>query len=188
MTIPFASLIKRKKAITYIDDTLMQAETKSELFDIIREYHTLRRSSGLKAAPDKTKLFLRNVQFLGHVVSGDGIQPVAKRVEKLKTLKSPENKRDVMRVLGCLGFYSSYIKNLHVDCKSFFDLIRDDTPFECAPNTRHCSRQSKREFRRTGSSQYRTKYTRFISMLTPKALVLAQSWSNSSLKGTELFP
>ena len=129
MTIQFAPLIKRKKAITYIDDTLMQAETKPEMMDIIQEYHRLLRASGLKAAPEKTNFFLRKVQFLGHVVSQDGIQPVAKKVAALKALKSPENKRDVMRVLGCLGFYSSYIKNLHVDSKPFHELTRDNVPF-----------------------------------------------------------
>ena len=34
-----------------------------------------------------------------------------------------------MRVLGCLGFYSCYIKNLHVDSQPFYDLIKDATPF-----------------------------------------------------------
>ena len=34
-----------------------------------------------------------------------------------------------MKVLGCLGFYSCYIKNLHVDSKPFYDLIRDSTSF-----------------------------------------------------------
>ena len=34
-----------------------------------------------------------------------------------------------MKVLGCLGFYSRYIKNLHVDSKPFYDLIRDSTSF-----------------------------------------------------------
>ena len=40
-----------------------------------------------------------------------------------------ESKRDVMKVLGCLGFYSCYIKNLHVDSQPFYDLIKDLTPF-----------------------------------------------------------
>ena len=34
-----------------------------------------------------------------------------------------------MKVLGYLGFYSCYIKNLHVDSKPFNDLIRDSTSF-----------------------------------------------------------
>ena len=64
---------------------------------------------------------------MGHVVGKDGIQPVKKRVADLKALKLPENKSDVMRVLGCLGFYSLYIKHLHVDCKPFYDLTRTET-------------------------------------------------------------
>ena len=34
-----------------------------------------------------------------------------------------------MKVLGCLGFYSRYIKNFHVDSQPFYDLIKDSTPF-----------------------------------------------------------
>ena len=34
-----------------------------------------------------------------------------------------------MKVLGCLGFYSRYIRNLHVDSQPFYDLIKDSTPF-----------------------------------------------------------
>ena len=34
-----------------------------------------------------------------------------------------------MKVLGCLGFYSSDIQNLHVDTQPFYDLIKDLTPF-----------------------------------------------------------
>ena len=129
MTIHFAPLIRKKQAVTYIDDTIMQAQDETEMFEIIDKYHELLRKSGLKAQPEKTKFFLRKVQFLGHVVGKDGIQPVKKRVADLKALKSPENKRDVMRVLGCLGFYSMYIKNLHVDCKPFYDLTRTETKF-----------------------------------------------------------
>ena len=130
MAIHFEPLIKRKQAITYLDDSLMQAQTKQEMFTLIHEYHQLLRKAGLKAAPEKTNFFIRKVKFLGHVISEQGIQPLAKRVQDLKNLKSPESKRDVMKVLGCLGFYSCYIKNLHVDSQPFYDLIKATTPFK----------------------------------------------------------
>ena len=129
MTILSDPLIRKKQAITYIDDTIMQLQTRNEVFGFINEYHTLLRRAGLKAAPDKTFLFLKKVKFLGHVISPDGIQPIAKPVDALRNLKSPQGKRDVMKVLGCLGFYSCYIKNLHVDSQPFYDLITDSTPF-----------------------------------------------------------
>ena len=107
----------------------MQSQNKNEMFRVINKYHTLLRKAGLKAAPDKTFFFLKKVKFLGRVISPEGIQPIAKRVKDLKNLKSPESKRDVMKILGCLGFYSCYIKNLHVDSQPFYDLIKDSTPF-----------------------------------------------------------
>ena len=130
MAINFEPLMKKKKALTYLDNSLLQSHTKAEMFTIIHEYHQLLRKGGLKAAPDKTHFFLRKVKFLGHVISEQGIQPVAKIVKDLQNLKSPESKRDVMKVLGCLGFYSCYIKNLHVDSQPFYDLIKDTTPFK----------------------------------------------------------
>ena len=129
MTIHFVPLIKKMQAITYIDDTIMQSQSNNEVFTVINEYHTLVRRAGLKAAPDKTLFFLKKVIFLGHVISPEGIQPIAKRVKDWKNLETPETKRDVMKVLGCLGFYSCYIKNLHVDSQPFYDLTKDSTPF-----------------------------------------------------------
>ena len=128
MTIQFEPLIRKKQAKTYIDDTIMRSQNKGEKFSIIHEYHNFLRKAGLKAAPEKT-FFLKKVKFLGHVISSEGIQPTAKRVKDLKNLESPECKRDVMKVLGCLGFYSCYIKNIHVESKPFYDLIRDSTSF-----------------------------------------------------------
>ena len=95
------------------------------------EYHQLLRKGGPKTAPDKTHFFLRKVKFLGHVIFQDGfqpVQPVAKRVQDSKNLKSPECTQDVKKVLGCLGFYSCYIKNLHVDSQPFYELVKDTTP------------------------------------------------------------
>ena len=130
MAIHFEPLIKRKQAITYLDDSLMQAQTKQEMFTIVHEYHQRLRKAGLKAAPEKANFFIRKVKFLGHVISEQGTQPLAKRVQDLKHLKSHETKRDVMKVLGCLEFYSCYIKNLPEDSQPFYDLIKATTPFK----------------------------------------------------------
>ena len=129
MTIHFDPL-KKKKAIIYNDDTILQSQSKNEMFTVINEYHTLLWKAGLKAAPDKTFFFLKEVKFLGHVFSPGGIQPIAKRVKDLKNLKSPESKRHVRKILESFGFYRCYIKNLHVDSQRVYDLIKDSTLFQ----------------------------------------------------------
>ena len=129
IAILFEPLIKKKQAITYIDDTIMQSQNKGEIISIIHEYHNLLTKAGLKAAPEKTFFLLKKVKFLGHVISSERIQPNAKRIKDFKNPKSPEGKPDVMKVLRYLGFYSCYIKNLQVDSKPFYDFIRDSTSF-----------------------------------------------------------
>ena len=129
MTIHFDPLIRKKQAITYIDDTIMQSQNKKEMFTVIKDYHRLLRKAGLKAVPGKTFFFLWKVKFLGHVISPEEIQPIAKRLKDLKNLKSPEGKRDFMKVLGCLGLYSCYIRNLYEGSQPFYDLINDSIPF-----------------------------------------------------------
>ena len=105
MIIYFAEMVSKKQAVAYFDDVILQAKTKAEIWKNSESSFKCVRSSGLKAAPNKTKLFLRKVQFFGHILSDKGIQPVAKKVQdQKKNRKSPENKRDVMRILGSLGF------------------------------------------------------------------------------------
>ena len=143
--INFEPLAKKKQAIAYLNDSLFQSQTKGEMFTIIHEYHRLLERGGLESAPDKTYFFLIKVKFLGHVISQDGIQPVAERMQDLKNLKSPECKRDVMKVLECLGFYSCYIKSLHVDSQPFYELIKDTTPFKWTKQSEALFNQKKRK-------------------------------------------
>ena len=57
MRYAFEPFIKKKPAITYIDDTLQQSQVNQEMFTVIRKYHALLRKANLKAAPVKTKIF-----------------------------------------------------------------------------------------------------------------------------------
>ena len=107
----------------------MRSQNKNKPFTVIKEYHNFLRKAGLRAAPDKTFFFLNKVMFRGHVISPGGIQAIAKRVKGSKNLKSTESKRDVMKVLGCVGFYSCYIKTLRLDNQPYYDLIKESTPF-----------------------------------------------------------
>ena len=123
MTICFESLIKEKGPFTYVDDTIKQSQSKSEMFSNIHKDHELIRKAGLSFSRNNL-LFHEKLKFLGHVLSSERIQPIAKWVKNLKNSKMRDCKRNVMKIFECLGFQSCYIKNLQVDRKAFYDLIR----------------------------------------------------------------
>ena len=130
MRYAFGPLIKENKAITYIDDTLLQSNTKEEMFNIIKEDHALLRKANLKAAPDKTMFFLRKVKFLGHVISENTLSPVISRIDDIKNIKTPESKTDVLSVLGAMRFYSNYVINFRIDNKPLYNLTRGNVNFK----------------------------------------------------------
>ena len=130
MRYAFGPLIKKKQAITYIDDTLLQAQDKQEMFTVIREYHALLREANLKAAPDKTKFFLRKVKILGHVISKGTLRSITSRIADIQNLKTPESKTDILSVLGAMGFYANYVINYHIDAKPLYVLVKNKTNFE----------------------------------------------------------
>ena len=88
MTIYFHNEIRNGNALTYLDDVLLQAGTKQEMFAVLRKYHEVLRKENLRAAPDKTFFFLRTVKFLGHIVENNTLRPIHSKVESIKRLKT----------------------------------------------------------------------------------------------------
>ena len=112
------------------------------MFTVIKKYHTLHKKAGLKAAPEKMFFFLKKIKFLGHVISPERIQLIAKRVKDMKNLESPVSKPDVLKIFGCLGFYSCYTKNLHADSQPFYDISSTQLHSTGHTNTRNTFNQS----------------------------------------------
>ena len=166
MRYAFGPLIKKKQAITYIDDTLLQALDKQEVFTVIREYHALLRKANLKAAPDKTTFFLRKVKFLGYVISKGTLSPITSRNADIQKLKTPESKTDVLSVLGAMGFYATYGINYHIDAKPLYDLVKNQTNFEWLDSHQQVFDKLKQNLHTIFPSLSPTQTTPFIYMLT----------------------
>ena len=82
------------------------------------------------------------------------IQPLAKRLKEPQNLKSPENKRVVIKIFGCLGFFSCYIQNLLVDSQPSNELIKN-LPLSNGPlGMKNCLKKSKPELAKRLHWQY----------------------------------
>ena len=91
----FRPLILKKNAITYLNDVLMQSQTKNEMFTVLEQYHKILQNENLKAAPDK---FLASVKFLGHHIERSTITPIKSRIDAIQKLQPPTNKKNSLNV------------------------------------------------------------------------------------------
>jgi len=61
------------QCICYLDDTIVFADSLEQLIERLDNVFSRLRHYGLKAKPSKCVLFKSPIDFLGHLVSVDGI-------------------------------------------------------------------------------------------------------------------
>ena len=134
----FRPLILKKNAITYLDDVLMQSQTKEEMFNVLEQYHQILQNENLKAAPDKSHFFLTRVKFLGHNIERKTITPLKSRIDAIQKLQPPTNKKKIQEFLGMLNFLSKYVYKMQLYLRPFYNILRQQNNFEW--NTEHQAR------------------------------------------------
>ncbi|GKB11005.1 reverse transcriptase domain-containing protein [Tanacetum coccineum] len=71
----------------------------------------LLKTEMLYAKFSKCEFWLKEVQFLGHVVNRDGIHVDPSKVESVKNWKTPESPTEIRSFLGLAGYYRRFIEN-----------------------------------------------------------------------------
>ncbi|GJR94396.1 putative reverse transcriptase domain-containing protein [Tanacetum coccineum] len=100
-----------KFVIVFIDDILIYFKTREEHVEHLRLVLGLLKKEKLYAKFSKCEFWLRKLQFLGHVINGDGIHVDPSKIEVVKNWKAPRTPTKVRSFLGLAGYYRRFIKN-----------------------------------------------------------------------------
>ena len=80
--------------LVYLDDIIVPGQSFSQHIANLRQVFERLRKAKLKLSPKKCILFQRKVQYLGHVVSEEGISPDPGKIEAVKTWPRPATVTD----------------------------------------------------------------------------------------------
>jgi len=97
--------------IAYMDDILMYTKTQAEHDDIVQETLKQLQKNGLAVAADKFIWRATEVEFLGYVLSRDGIKMAQNKVEAVLSWKTPNSLTEVQAFLGFANFYRRFIQD-----------------------------------------------------------------------------
>ncbi|KAI3771931.1 hypothetical protein L6452_03103 [Arctium lappa] len=87
------------------------------------------RREKLFAKFSKCKFWLREVQFLGHVVSKDGVQVDPAKIEAMLSWEPPTNPSEIRSFLGLAGYYRRFIQDFSKVATPLTSLTRKNVKF-----------------------------------------------------------
>ena len=114
----------------YIDDVLIYSKTFQDHLRDLEEVFDRLIEANMQLKPSKCHFFRRQLIYLGHQVSAEGIQPDPKKVQAIKEMPAPTNVNEVRSFLGMCGFYRNYVPNFAKICCPLYALTKDTIPFK----------------------------------------------------------
>ena len=90
--------------IVHMDDILVDGDCMDQHDKTLREVLTRINKEGLTLNKSKCRIGVQELQFLGHLVSAQGIKILPERVSAVKNFPEPTNKTFLMQFLGMVNF------------------------------------------------------------------------------------
>ncbi|GJR48271.1 putative nucleotidyltransferase, ribonuclease H [Tanacetum coccineum] len=118
-----------KFVIVFIDDILIYSKTQEEHVEHLRLVLELLKKEKLYAKFSKCEFWLKEVQFLGHVINGNGIHMDPSKIEAVKNWKAPRTLTEVRSFLELVGYYRRFIENFSKIAKSLTILTQKSKTF-----------------------------------------------------------
>ncbi|KAG8502829.1 hypothetical protein CXB51_000475 [Gossypium anomalum] len=119
-----------KFVVVFIDDILIYSYDETEHAEHLRTVLQILRDNQLYAKFSKSEFWLREVGFLGHIVSGEGIKVDPSKISAIVDWKPPKNVSEVRSFLGLAGYYRRFVKGFSMIATPLTRLLRKDIKFE----------------------------------------------------------
>ena len=86
--------------------------------------------AGLKLRLDKCLFMQPEVTYCGYVVNGDGVQPVAAKVEVISNAPEPKDVSQLRAFLGMLNYYHKFLPDVASVLEPLHKLLRKGAKWE----------------------------------------------------------
>jgi hypothetical protein len=122
-----------KFVVVFIDDIFVYSKSEEEHAEHLRVVLTRLRDHQLYAKFSKCEFWLKEVQFLGHMLSAERVAVDPGKVKDILNWKPPISVHEVRSFLGMANYYHRFIPDFSKVAKPITKLLKNQTKFIWSP-------------------------------------------------------
>lgn len=116
--------------LVYLDDVICFSSSLQEHMITLNKILKRLSECNLKINLDKSEFLCKEVGFLGHIVTKDGVKPNPNKLNVVKNWPLPKNEKELRGFLGTVGYYRRFIKDFAKITKPLTQQLRKGEKIE----------------------------------------------------------
>ena len=125
-------------AMGYLDDIIIYSRSEKEHLEHLEEICIRLKTAGFKLKLEKCCFFKKHIQYLRHLISEEGIQPLPEKLESIAKMPAPKNPKEVKQFLRLVGYYRKFIPRFADISRVLTHLTKKDIEFKWTPECENC--------------------------------------------------
>jgi len=162
-------------ALPYLDDTAVFSRSVSEHHDALRRVFDAFRKAGLMLQPEKCHVYRREVDYLGHTVSAEGIRPREAYLDAVKKWPLPKTIREWRTFLGKASYYRKFIPQFSRLAAPLYNLLGKEADQD--PKNVKIGELEETSFETLKKALYSAPILAYPDFDSPEPFILDTDWS-----------
>ena len=132
-----------KGVFNYLDDLLIIKRGLTNFVSTLKDLFSRLSEYGLLLKPSKCKIGLKEISFLGHILTPTGIKIQPNKIKAIQELKPPGSKDELRSVLGMFNYHHNSVKNLYLILAPMFQQLKNSHKFRWSKECQLAFQQAK---------------------------------------------
>lgn len=119
----------RKCALVFFDDILVYSKSFADHVEHLRQVFQLLLADSWKVKLSKCSFAQRQIAYLGHIISQEGISTDQSKVEAVSSWPVPSSVKELRSFLGMAGYYRKFVRHFAILAKPLTELLKKNALF-----------------------------------------------------------
>ena len=103
--------LQEDTCMTYLDDIIVYSVSLEEHLIKLKKVFDRLAQANFKIKLEKCDFMKKELKYLGHVISEDGVKPNPEKIEAITKFPIPKTQKEIKSFLGLVGYYRKFIRD-----------------------------------------------------------------------------